>query len=139
MIKTFGQYVKLREDLDGSIGNTDNQSAEPTGTAGDLGAAFKDLTSSLANGLTGPSGPKVLNAMVNSVMGDPQVPDRVKQEIRQKVAQRWSHVVDLNDSPDGQGPGLGNISGNTTRKAPYDPSMSNVVIANPSDSLGAAT
>lgn len=113
--------------------------ASPSGTSGDIGAAFRDLSSSLSNALTGPSGPQVLNAIVNAVMGDPQVPARVKQEIKHKVASRWSHVVDLSDSPAGQGPGLGNIPGNTHRPQHQDRSMNNVVMPNPSDNLGIAT
>jgi hypothetical protein len=153
LIKTFGQYAKMRDrklreydtDAQGSGINPsmgdDSSNGQPMGTAGDIGSAFKDLSTTISHSLTGPSGSKILNSIVNAVLGDPQVPDRVKQALKQKIAAKWSHVVDPDGtSPDGQGSGLGNIPGDTQpRKAPNDPSMSNIVVPNPSDNLGIST
>lgn len=130
------RYVEeLGSGVSAPIGNGQDMT-QPMGNANDLRLAFKDLSSSLEDGLSGPTGPNVLNAIVNAVMADPQVPSAVKQSIRRKVEERWSHVVDLSNSPPGQGPGLGNISGNMPNQPRPDPSMNNVIVPNPSDSMG---
>lgn len=162
MIKTFGQYAKMRgynaprnhtrewftenqnegpgAGVGPSIGNVashDMGTLDGNTGNGDVRNAFKDLYSELESSLGGPTGSNVLNAMVNTVMGDPQVPERVKQVIRQKVEERWSHVVDLSDSPPGQGPGLGNIPGGPTPpQGKPDPSLNNVVVPNTADAMG---
>lgn len=130
MFKTFGDYARLREDDEGSSVGPSLGTHRHRG--GDAHAAFKDLLTPLEAVLTGP----VLSAVVNAVMGAPNVPERAKQEIRNKVQSHWSHVVDLSDSPPGQGPGLGNSPGFGANSS-FDPSMSNVVVPPQSDQRGA--
>jgi hypothetical protein len=139
LIKTFGQYVRLREDMNDNsgvsapIGNGAGQIAPYSSR---LQMAFKDLSASISSALNGPTGSQILNAIVNAVMSDPQVPNGVKQEIRQKVSTRWTHLIDLSNSPPGQGPGLGNVPGNVPTGRPPDLSMNNMIVPNAGDTGG---
>ncbi len=136
MIKTFKQYAKRRflEDDGSSVGpSLGGNSNMMGGNTSDARAAFKDLAPAIENSLSGSMGARVLTAMMNTIVSDPVVPEQVKQEIRTKVQEKWSHIVDLSNSPVGQGPGLGNQPSNM---AGTDPSMSNIIVPPAADNRG---
>jgi hypothetical protein len=72
---------------------------DPTvrGGTSDTREAFDDLSDLLGSAMSGGSGKGLLNQTVALVMGDPQVPDRIKKEIEGKVKARWSAVIDITD------------------------------------------
>lgn len=72
---------------------------DPTvrGGTSDVREAFDDLSDLMGSALSGGNGKGLLNQMVALIMGDPQVPSRIKKEIDGKVKNRWSSIIDTTD------------------------------------------
>lgn len=97
----------------GDMAGPDEFKDDPTirGGSSDTRDAFDDLSDLLASAMTGNSGKGLLNQVVALVMGDTQVPDRIKKAIEGKVRSRWSAVIDLTDKS-----GRGDLPGQDTNK-----------------------
>ncbi len=132
LMTSFYKYAERRllED-DDSTGVGPSLGNQGGGEVSDAKNAFHDLIPALTNGLSGPTGAQVLTSMINAIMKDGMVPQRVKQEINQKVQSRWSHLIDLSDSPPGEGPGVGNMPAGQP-----DSSMNNVIVPPMADRSG---
>jgi hypothetical protein len=104
-MRSFLKYVEYRQlrEMDenpspglGDLSGPKEFGQDPmTKGSGESKEAFEDLQSSVAHAVSGPSGKKILTAMVSAIMNDPQVEDRIKNEIKGKVQSRWSNVIDL--------------------------------------------
>src|SRR5205823_1575530 len=99
-------------------------------SGGDGSAAFADLSDEIGNAVSGPSGGKVLTAIIAAIVNDSGVPSSIKQKIKEKVGQKWSGVISLSD-PEHTGKGDGLVN-----QPSHDPSGNNVVVPSPADQVG---
>ena len=99
----------------GQIDGMPDPSADSPSPGDDAKGAFRDLLPSIQSAVAGPSGRAIISAVVQSIMSDPQVPDRVKTDIQSRVSAKWSHLIDMGSKPvnNNGGQNSGMSSGNT--------------------------